>query len=73
MVQDCGLYVPEQKFSPPPQPPHTIHLKPLPQDAMRDVVVMELDVSTSGLMTTTLSDRPSERTSAGLEQHVMVD
>lgn len=40
---------------------------------MRDVVVMELDVSTSGLMTATLSDRPSVKTSAGLEQNVMVD
>lgn len=69
VVQDSGLDVPEQKFS----PPRPIHLKPLPQDAIRDVVVMELDVSTSGLMTATLSDRPSERTSAGPEQNVMVD
>lgn len=60
VVQDCGLYVPEQKFSPP------LHLKPLPQDVMRDVVV-------SGLMTATLSDRPPERTSAGPELNVMVD
>lgn len=69
MVQDSGLDVPEQKVS----PRRPIHLKPLPQDAIRDVVVMELDVSTRGLMTATLSDRPSERTSAGPEQNVMVD